>query len=63
MDPTPEPIGNATASQAQAGLSSRRALLGLCLLALGLAACEGEARWDPETGKFRIPFGRAGNNR
>ena len=44
---------------------TRRALLALCLATLGLAACDGEAYWDSNTGQFRVPFGgqggRAGN--
>lgn len=60
MNPIPEPIEGDAAQQAPSSLPSRRTLLGLCLLTLGLAACEGDAYWDSETGQFRIPFGGQG---
>lgn len=56
MDPTGTEALSEPAAEVRPG-TSRRALLALCLTALGLAACE-EGYWDPDTGQFRIPFER-----
>jgi hypothetical protein len=59
MEGKMEPDGEMAQATLQTALPqrTRRALLALCLLSLGLSGCESQGYWDPEVGKFRIPFG------